>query len=92
MDDKAKDPNFNISQFLQNSYKHPNFLDEKPIEETKKTIKSFESKKLKPITKKNEKLDSTIDIPNVVQNYKSISFTIFEILKLVFINVLIHIV
>lgn len=76
MDDKAKDPNFNISQFLQNSYKHPNFLNEKPIEETKKTIKSFEhnvtKKKIKSSTsQKNEKMDSTIDIPNIVRNYKT---------------------
>jgi len=71
MDDKAKDPNFNISQFLQNSYKHPHFLDEKPIEEIKNTIKSLESditkKKVKSTTPMNDKLDSTIDIPNVVR-------------------------
>jgi hypothetical protein len=70
MDDKVKDPNFNISQFLQNSYKHPNFLDEKPIEETKENIKTVErnggKKGAKNLIQKNQKVDSTIDIPNMV--------------------------
>ncbi|KAG0616508.1 hypothetical protein M758_5G121000 [Ceratodon purpureus] len=75
MDDKGKDPNFNISQFLQNSYKHPDFLDEKPIEETKEIVKTIQQnvikKKFRPLIQRNEKVDSAIDIPNMVQKLQT---------------------
>ena len=71
MDDKTKNSNFDISQFLQNAYKHPNFIDEKPIEETKESIRAIERsatniKRFKNPNQKNEQVDSTIDIPNMV--------------------------
>ena len=94
MDDKGKDPNFNISQFLQNSYKHPDFLDEKPIEETKEIVKTIQQnvtkKKFRPLIQRNEKVDSAIDIPNMVQKlqtYISIKSVIYQHLSNNHINV-----
>lgn len=67
MDDRTRDPNFNMSEFIQNSYKHPDFLDERVLQEIRKETQLPTKIQTKPQKHKNEMLDNTVDIPNMVE-------------------------
>ncbi|XP_073395889.1 CSC1-like protein At1g11960 isoform X3 [Physcomitrium patens] len=85
MDDRTRDPNFNMSEFIQNSYKHPDFLDERVLQEIRKETQLPTKIQTKPQKHKNEMLDNTVDIPNmeddasfVQMKNMDVSLSIFE--------------